>query len=108
MCYETFVLICHCGGTCLIRILYPKKSKKPKTACSLFLNLTIYALEVQMCYTLLFTSVYNHVQLWSLIYCLLWLIKQIHDLNGYCTTWMIIIYVQNPFFDVNSTAMSIW
>jgi len=34
--------------------------------------------------------------------------NKIHDLNGYCTTWMIIIYVQDPFFDVNSTVMSIW
>src|ERR1700733_11878074 len=77
MCYDTFVLICHCDGTCLIRILYPKKVKivkMPKTASSLFFYLIIYALEVQMCYALLFTSVYNHVELWSLIYCLLWVI----------------------------------
>ena len=30
MCYEMFVLICHHSGTCLIRILCPKKVKKSK------------------------------------------------------------------------------
>jgi hypothetical protein len=29
-------------------------------------------------------------------------------LNGYCITWMFTVYVQDPFFDVNSTVMSIW
>ena len=57
-----FVLICHCGGTCLIRILYPKKSKwsnTKKTACSLFCVLIIYILKVQMCYEM-FVLICHH------------------------------------------------
>jgi hypothetical protein len=57
-----FVLICHCGGTCLIRV-YIVRAQNNKQAVVWYFN-----------YFELFTSIYNHVQLWSLIYCLLWLI----------------------------------
>ena len=62
MCYETFVLICHHGGTGLIKILGPKQSKKPKKNCLLivFFILTIGS-ECVMCYHLhLFKIMYSY------------------------------------------------
>ena len=52
-CSPMFIFICHCGGTCLIRIWHVNNSKQSKyqtTACSLFFVLIIYTLKVQMCY----------------------------------------------------------
>ena len=66
MCYETFVLICHCGGTCLIRILYPKKLKKSKCPkllahCFLILQFMLLRFKCIMHYYLhLFIIMYNY------------------------------------------------
>jgi hypothetical protein len=48
------------------------KITKNNLVCCFFFVLTTYTHQVQMCCMLLFTSVYNHVQLWSFIHCLLW------------------------------------
>src|ERR1700733_1885005 len=52
-CSQMFVLICHCGGTCLIRILLLNNSKYSKyqtIACLLFCVLIIYTFKVKMYY----------------------------------------------------------
>ena len=46
--------------------------KIPKNCLLIVFVLTIYTLKVQICCVLSFTSVYDYVQPWSLIYCLLW------------------------------------
>ena len=58
---------------------------------TLIKNITTCAHMIQLCCTLLCTSVYNYVQLQSLIYCLLWLIYIVFgilNLNSYYTIGM--------------------
>jgi len=78
-----FVLICHCGGTCLIRILHSKMSKwsKYQKNCLFILQLP-------------FMANIKHLHCFEYITIAI-------TLHG-C-----VIHVQDLFFDVNSTVIGL-